>query len=336
MKKKIPSIAKGSPKTSPKRRMNSGHSRPNSNESTVPGDRADHEGDRRDLRPALGQLKRHVVAAPQPDVVGDQDDRREAHAEARQDDVEAERERHLAARGAEVGREREEVGHRTACGLDGSRPGAVELALDQGALALAEARPDPLHQHPHAPADLAAEVVEVNPEVGEEGRPARELQPPDLADRLAAADDRERSLVEVLERGRGPALATADRLGDVMGLLDRHRREAGERLAVWPGQGRAVADHGDLGLAGQRQSGLTSMRPPRSVLRPGGLGERVGQRHRLHAGRPDDGPGVDPLGGSLQLDRDAVRVDRGGARALADRDPEPAELLARPSPRASR
>ena len=44
---------------------------------------------------------------------------------------------------------------------------------------------------------LAAEVVEVNAEVGEEGRPARELAAPDLADRLAPADDRERALVEV-------------------------------------------------------------------------------------------------------------------------------------------
>ena len=36
VKKKIPSSANGSPKTSPKRRMNSGHRRPISNESTVP------------------------------------------------------------------------------------------------------------------------------------------------------------------------------------------------------------------------------------------------------------------------------------------------------------
>ena len=36
VKKKIPSSAKAGPNTSPKRRMNSGHSRPISNESTVP------------------------------------------------------------------------------------------------------------------------------------------------------------------------------------------------------------------------------------------------------------------------------------------------------------
>ena len=36
MKKKIPSIAKATPKTPPKRSMNSGQSRPNSKLSTVP------------------------------------------------------------------------------------------------------------------------------------------------------------------------------------------------------------------------------------------------------------------------------------------------------------
>ncbi len=35
-KKKIPSIVNSTPKTSPKRFVNSGHSSPNSNESTVP------------------------------------------------------------------------------------------------------------------------------------------------------------------------------------------------------------------------------------------------------------------------------------------------------------
>ena len=35
-KKKIPSIANSTPKTSPKRPVNAGQSRPNSNDSTVP------------------------------------------------------------------------------------------------------------------------------------------------------------------------------------------------------------------------------------------------------------------------------------------------------------
>ena len=36
VKKKIPSIANPTPNTSPKRPVNSGHRRPNSNDSTVP------------------------------------------------------------------------------------------------------------------------------------------------------------------------------------------------------------------------------------------------------------------------------------------------------------
>ena len=60
---------------------------------------ADREGHRGDLRPALRQLERHRVLAAQPDVVGDQHHRREPHAEAGEDDVEAEREGHLLTRG---------------------------------------------------------------------------------------------------------------------------------------------------------------------------------------------------------------------------------------------
>jgi hypothetical protein len=63
---------------------------------------ADREGHRRDLRPALCQLQRDPVVAAQPDVVGDQHHRREAHAEASEDDVEAEREGHLLARGEQL------------------------------------------------------------------------------------------------------------------------------------------------------------------------------------------------------------------------------------------
>ncbi len=36
VKKKMPSIANATPKTSPKRPVNAGHRRPNSNDSTVP------------------------------------------------------------------------------------------------------------------------------------------------------------------------------------------------------------------------------------------------------------------------------------------------------------
>src|SRR5204862_6669014 len=63
-----------------------------------PGHRADRERDRRDLRPALGELQRNRVVLAQPAVIGDQHQRRERHAEAGENDVEAEGERHLAAR----------------------------------------------------------------------------------------------------------------------------------------------------------------------------------------------------------------------------------------------
>ena len=45
------------------------------------GDRADGERHGRDLRPALREPQRDLVVAPQPEVVGDQDHRREGHAE---------------------------------------------------------------------------------------------------------------------------------------------------------------------------------------------------------------------------------------------------------------
>ncbi len=70
------------------------------------GDGADGEGDRHRLRPALGQLQRVVVFLLQPDVVGDEDRRRQRHPERREHDVEGQRERHLLARGEQVGRRR--------------------------------------------------------------------------------------------------------------------------------------------------------------------------------------------------------------------------------------
>src|SRR5215203_956595 len=72
-------------------------------------DRADDECHARDLRPALSQPERDLVASPQAEVVGDQDDRRKGNPDARQDDLKAERERHLRARRAQLGRDREEV-----------------------------------------------------------------------------------------------------------------------------------------------------------------------------------------------------------------------------------
>ena len=92
---------------------------------------------------------------------------------------------------------------------------------------------------------------------------------PDLADRLAPADDGQRALVEVAERRGRPRPALADRLRDVVRLLDRDRRQPGERLAVGPAQARRRrrSPRSRDGRARVR-SGLTSMRPPRSVLAP--------------------------------------------------------------------
>ncbi len=66
------------------------------------GDGADGEGDGHRLRPAPRQLHRVLVAALEPDVVGDQDRRRQRHPEAGEDDVEAEGERHLLPGGEQV------------------------------------------------------------------------------------------------------------------------------------------------------------------------------------------------------------------------------------------
>ncbi len=96
VKKKMPSIANATPKTSPKRPVNSGHRRPNSNDSTVPVTAPTANEHGRDLRPALRQLERDRVVVPQSPIVGDQHHRGEGDAEGGQDDVKPERERHLA------------------------------------------------------------------------------------------------------------------------------------------------------------------------------------------------------------------------------------------------
>ena len=65
----------------------------------------DRERHRRHLRPPLRQPQRVRVVPSQPQVIRDQHQRREAHAQRREDDVEAERERHLAPRRTQVRRE---------------------------------------------------------------------------------------------------------------------------------------------------------------------------------------------------------------------------------------
>ena len=53
----------------------------------------------------------------------------------------------------------------------------------------------------------AAQIEEMDAEVREEGERLRYLQAADLADRASAADDRQRTLVEVAKRGLGAGRA---------------------------------------------------------------------------------------------------------------------------------
>ena len=85
----MPSMANRTPKTSPKRPVNSGHSRPNSNESTVPVTAPTANVIATTFDQRLREQQRDRVVAPQPDVVGDQHHRREADPERGEDDVEA-------------------------------------------------------------------------------------------------------------------------------------------------------------------------------------------------------------------------------------------------------
>ena len=79
-------------------------------------------------------------------------------------------------------------------------------------------------------------------------------------------------------------------------------------------------------MAGHRQV-RADLHPPCTVgLRPRRLGERLGEADGLDSRGPHDGPRVDPLLGAVDLDRHAVRVDRGDARALAHRHTELGEV----------
>ena len=109
-------------------------------------------------------------------------------------------------------------------------------------------------------------------EVGGERQAAGELQAPDLADRPAPADDRQRALVEVAERARWLPARRARSPWPRGRLLDRDRREA--RAAACrraPGCDAMSPITEISGWPGTVRSGSTSMRPPRSVLRAGGL-----------------------------------------------------------------
>ena len=83
--------------------MKCGQSRPNSKLSTVPVTAPTAKVTAIAFDQRRASSHRVLVAAScRPDVVGDQDRRRQGDAEAGEDDVEAERERHLLARGEQV------------------------------------------------------------------------------------------------------------------------------------------------------------------------------------------------------------------------------------------
>ncbi len=89
---------------------------------------------------------------------------------------------------------------------------------------------------------------------------------PNRADSPASPDDGESALVEVAERGDGARLPLCDRLGEMVRLLDRDRREPRQGLAVGTVQAGDVPDHGDLRVAGYAQvrGDLNPARPVRA------------------------------------------------------------------------
>ena len=305
------------------------------------GDRADGERHRRDLRPALRQPQRAVVAraAARCSWRSGSSPGRPTPRQARTMWNPSVNAIWLRAAPRSAANGKRSV-HRTACGPEAARLDARELALDHRALrARRSGRPIQSMSTPTRRPSLPPEVVEVHAEVGEEGQPAGELQAPDLADRPAAADDRQRALVEVAgTASRRPARRARDRLGDVVRLLDRHRRQAGQRLAAGPGQAaRCRRSPRSPDGPGNVRSGLTSIRPPRSVSAPGGPREHLGQRHGVHAGRPDHGAAGDPLGGSAAARSSTPCArSRWHARPRARSRPSARELAAPPSPTATR
>src|ERR1700709_2160423 len=106
MKKKIPSIAKAIPKAAPKRSMKCGQSRPNSKLSTVPVTAPTAKVIAIAFDQRRGRPHPAPPAAFEPDVVGDQDHRRQRYPEAGENDVEGEGEGHLLAGGEQIRRRR--------------------------------------------------------------------------------------------------------------------------------------------------------------------------------------------------------------------------------------
>src|SRR6185436_5350918 len=99
------------------------------------------------------------------------------------------------------------------------------------------------------------------------GRQPAEPQPPDLRDRLRAADRREAALVAVAERRRlASAEAVTDHARRVAALLHGDRRRSGEgRGRPCPSCTRAMSPSASTsGWPATLRSGPTATRPPRS------------------------------------------------------------------------
>ena len=82
--------------------MNRGNSSPSSKLMIVPDAAPDGEQDREHLRPAARERPPHRIAGAQVHALGDEHHQRQAHAEDREEQVEAQRGADLAAAGGEV------------------------------------------------------------------------------------------------------------------------------------------------------------------------------------------------------------------------------------------
>ena len=83
--------------------------------------------------------------------------------------------------------------------------------------------------------------------------------------------------------------------GGVLAHLHRDLRDAGQRLAVGPGERRQVADDEHVGVTGNRQVRL-DQHAPGAIERHA---ERRPERRGRDAGRPEDGLRGDALGADL-------------------------------------
>ena len=131
------------------------------------------------------------------------------------------------------------------------------------------------------------EVEQVHAEVHEERRPARHAAPADLADRLAAPDDRQRALVEVLETARRrPACRRGSRRrrGAPAGSRPSPgRAAAGRRAPARWRRRRSPRSRDGPRSPGRRRPGSG---PPRSCVTPVAAASVAGELGRLDTPAP--------------------------------------------------